>query len=311
MGKPLSRFLSHRNFMLHQIGQGIAISIAAQVLTTPLTLYYFHQFPGSFLLSNLVAVPLSSIILGGELLLCLLANLPYAGSWIGWMVEQLIKIMNSYVQGVEAIPGLLWKDLYWSFQETILLFLLSLFLLHWLQNCSAKARQFSLLIGALLLLLQATEQTNRQKQNRLVIYNNRSQTVMELMNSSSSTILVDTGIKTDSNLEKFILGPSHHFFRIKNSQAAKLPISFQYRGWRVVRPDKNYEATNQPADLLLITRSAPFNPGDWAKGDTIKLAVIDATCGWRTEERWRSILDSMKVPVHAVKWQGAFVHSFQ
>ena len=45
---------------LDKIWQATALSLAAQVATFGLGLYYFHQFPLSFLVSNLVAVPISS-----------------------------------------------------------------------------------------------------------------------------------------------------------------------------------------------------------------------------------------------------------
>ncbi len=49
----------------------ISVTISAQILTTPLILFYFKQFPLLFLFTNLVAVPLSGWILLGELLLCI------------------------------------------------------------------------------------------------------------------------------------------------------------------------------------------------------------------------------------------------
>ena len=58
-------------WLAEAIWQATALSLAAQVATFPLGLYYFHQFPLSFLVSNLVAVPLSSlaVIVGLGLLL--------------------------------------------------------------------------------------------------------------------------------------------------------------------------------------------------------------------------------------------------
>jgi competence protein ComEC len=47
-------------WFLDKVWQAVALSLAAQVATFALGLYYFHQFPFSFLFSNLVAVPISS-----------------------------------------------------------------------------------------------------------------------------------------------------------------------------------------------------------------------------------------------------------
>jgi competence protein ComEC len=40
-----------------------AVTISAQILTLPLVIYHFHQFPNYFILNNFIVVPLSSIIL--------------------------------------------------------------------------------------------------------------------------------------------------------------------------------------------------------------------------------------------------------
>ncbi len=47
------------------------MSVAATLFTLPVTLYYFHQFPLWFLLSNLVIIPLSTALMGAAFLLLL------------------------------------------------------------------------------------------------------------------------------------------------------------------------------------------------------------------------------------------------
>jgi len=41
----------------------MAVSLAAQILTLPLTMYYFGQFPLYFLLTNLIAIPVSFVVM--------------------------------------------------------------------------------------------------------------------------------------------------------------------------------------------------------------------------------------------------------
>ena len=47
------------------------MSVAATLFTLPVTLYYFHQFPLWFLLSNLIIIPLSTVLMGAAFLLLL------------------------------------------------------------------------------------------------------------------------------------------------------------------------------------------------------------------------------------------------
>lgn len=47
------------------------MSVAATLFTLPVTLYYFHQFPLWFMLSNLIIIPLSTVLMGAAFLLLL------------------------------------------------------------------------------------------------------------------------------------------------------------------------------------------------------------------------------------------------
>ncbi|WP_223651225.1 ComEC/Rec2 family competence protein [Hymenobacter psoromatis] len=118
-----------------------ALSLAAQVATFPLGLYYFHQFPLNFLLSNLIAVPISSlaVYVGVGLLLAkglvalpALALPPAAGAvldWlprgIGWVFEKLIWLFNEYIFLIgRVLPGAVVGGVHLSQVQTLLVFLI-------------------------------------------------------------------------------------------------------------------------------------------------------------------------------------------
>jgi len=55
--KPVYNLLFIPNKALDHCWKLISVTIAAQILTTPISIYYFHQFPIVFLITNLVAIP--------------------------------------------------------------------------------------------------------------------------------------------------------------------------------------------------------------------------------------------------------------
>lgn len=61
------------------------VSIAAQLSATPVSLYYFHQFPNYFILSNYIAIPLSSLAIYSGMLT--LITTP-----IIWLTHQLANV---------------------------------------------------------------------------------------------------------------------------------------------------------------------------------------------------------------------------
>lgn len=75
----------------------LAVSLAAQLGTAPLVAYYFGRFPLWFLLTNLVVVPLATLILFGTLFTLAVPALAGALLW-------LVGIMNTALAGLAALP---------------------------------------------------------------------------------------------------------------------------------------------------------------------------------------------------------------
>ena len=113
-----------------------ALSLAAQLATFPLGLYYFHQFPFNFLLSNLIAVPLSSlaVYVGVGLLLVkgvvalpalVLPGLDWLPRAVGSIFQGLIWLFNEYIFLVGRLwPGAVVGGIHLSQAQTLLIFLL-------------------------------------------------------------------------------------------------------------------------------------------------------------------------------------------
>ncbi|MDT8394308.1 MAG: ComEC/Rec2 family competence protein [Bacteroidales bacterium] len=81
-----------------------AVSIAAQLGTLPVIMYYFHQFPVYSLLTNLFVIPLSSLIIYAGLFLFLLPSLPYVTGAAATLLDSLILLMDYGISFIEALP---------------------------------------------------------------------------------------------------------------------------------------------------------------------------------------------------------------
>lgn len=119
--QPVYDWWQLQNKWLDKLWQSTAISIAAQVFTWPVCLYYFHQFPNFFLLANLIAVPLSTILLYGEILLICLPNI-----WLGKLLAGGIMAMNTCIQWLDKIPGAVTHNIGISLPQTVCLYAITL-----------------------------------------------------------------------------------------------------------------------------------------------------------------------------------------
>ncbi len=96
-----------RNKILFYLWEGTAIGFAAQVATTPLTLYYFHQFPNYFAVANLGLMGLSSIVLGAGIFILVTHKIPLLGKLNGLILLYAVHWMFRLIQWIETWPGAL------------------------------------------------------------------------------------------------------------------------------------------------------------------------------------------------------------
>lgn len=82
----------------------LIVSIAAQLGTLPITMYTFGQVSNYFLLTNLLVLPLATILVP-----CGLVSIALGGSWIGVWISKvtfaLAWLMNHTVGWIEGLPG--------------------------------------------------------------------------------------------------------------------------------------------------------------------------------------------------------------
>jgi competence protein ComEC len=143
--KPLFALLPLDNKILQVAWSNLAISIAAQLTTLPIILYYFHSSSSLSIIGNFLFVPISSLLLYALLVWMVLPNIEVfqigIAKGIGWYIKtmnQSIRVLFQYLQiedrhydlgiaGVLYYYFCLFVGLYWLLNKspkTMLLLLL-------------------------------------------------------------------------------------------------------------------------------------------------------------------------------------------
>ena len=82
-----------------------AVGLAAQLVTSPLTIYRFHQFSFAFLPSGWVAVPLGAAIQVLGMGVLVLGEVPFIGGALGYLLRQTIGLLLEALRVIDRIPG--------------------------------------------------------------------------------------------------------------------------------------------------------------------------------------------------------------
>lgn len=102
--KPIYRLLPVRNRLERYVWGLMSVSLAAQLGTAPLVMFYFSRFSTHFLLTNLVVIPLVTTVLYTAVLMLFLTPLPSVQLLVAEGVRFLLKALNGFVRWVEKLP---------------------------------------------------------------------------------------------------------------------------------------------------------------------------------------------------------------
>ena len=125
--KPIYKIMPERlrNFKIVRFLWGmVSISLAAQIGVAPLVMHTFGNFPVYFLATNIVVVPLATIIVYSTLLLFLASPIKPLQAAIAWFLFSAAKVMNGWVSTINSLPLAYINNINISSLQTILIYLL-------------------------------------------------------------------------------------------------------------------------------------------------------------------------------------------
>lgn len=261
-----------------------AVTLSAQILTLPLVVYHFHQFPNYFLLSNFIVVPLSSIILYGCLLILPFGSIAYLGKALSVATSYLITAMNWVIQKMNALPFATTSNLHIGTGEVILFFIIIISVTLFIQTQKNKWCY----TGLIALLLGCGMNSCKQIQGA-------GQTTLTVWFAPTTTkITLRYGLQKETSLP--ILNSAFVIGHTRFLSIAQMPSP------------KNNPLRAPKVDILLIS-NLPKSPIPLlAKQFKGALYVFDSSIPLWKMQAWKKEAEGLHLRHHFVSQQGAFVH---
>lgn len=128
----------------------VAVSVAAQIGTAPILMYVFHQLPVHFLLSNLLVIPIVTLLLYLAVLIFVCIPLPWLQQPVAWVADALLTLQNVIVGGIERLPFAVIDGIDICLAEVLLLYLI-IFLAVRAADWHAPQRVIRLLVAVVIL----------------------------------------------------------------------------------------------------------------------------------------------------------------
>ncbi|WP_407482674.1 ComEC/Rec2 family competence protein [Elizabethkingia meningoseptica] len=139
LNQPILNLLPKaRNTFQNFMWSVVSITLAAQIITLPLVLYYFHQFSLVSIISNLIIVPMSEIVIVFSLFMTLMLGGTGEIDWISFVYDFLIVNLLKLIHYFAEVNILFFEDIPMSLSEMLVLFVLIYLLRALLKERSLK-----------------------------------------------------------------------------------------------------------------------------------------------------------------------------
>lgn len=307
---------------LDKLWDMIALTLAAQILTLPVCLYYFHQFPVYFLPANMLAVPLSTVVLYGEIVLLALGGMPVLAESTGPVLHTTIQCMNNAISWIAHLPGALITGIRMDAGDLLCWYiwiagLLAWWLQHWRKGLLVALTGLALWsMGAMFSLI------NEQYQRKLVIYNISGHTVVNAISGKQAIVTGDRDVFLSDLLYKRYIQPAHDFYGVRQMRYAKGIDGDTLGGLHVLSIGRKrlviVDSTLPRIDLqkklrtdyLLLSHNPHVDIRQLEQMFDVGCYIFDASSRLRNIEQWKSDCYMLTLRFFSVPDQGAYVVNF-
>lgn len=200
--KPIVKWWFIDNKWLRKVWEGTAVGLAAQILTVPLTLHYFHQFPNYFVLTNIGLMLSTGIILGIGMFVFAFSWLKFLGKFSVYLLMLALYFSLLFVYWIDELPGsvALGFQLHWW----IILVAYILVIAIYLSKNSVMKIQIGLAISSFVLILVIVIQRFQSMNYNEICFFNHSRLTFTVKNKNRLFCFYD-GTKGDFEKVKRIV----------------------------------------------------------------------------------------------------------
>ncbi len=315
---PLRNGYFPKNKVSKFLWEIMCLSFSAQLLTFPIAIYYFHQFPLIFLLTNMVAIPLVTVIIYGEVFLIILSFIPGGSKFFGIIVDALIRFLNWFIDATSSISFVSITNIQISLLQCFLLLAIMLCMAAWFLAKQKLVAPLALILFLGFMFIAVFEKMQQLQQHKIMVYNSNTP-YLEIL-SGSNFYTKDSSTEKDSeNFVQYTVGPSHLYFGIKNSadenytwQSNSHYDFIHAHGTSLLRVRKAYKLkSTKPIviDYLIISDKWVKNIAELLTYITPRELIIDGNIPlWKIEDI-KSQLREVNLPIHYISTNGAKIIS--
>ena len=296
-----NKYVYFENKLLNFFTNIIKVSIAAQIGVFPLSLYYFHQFAGLFLLTNILILPLLGGILAIGIIVVLLSYKGWVTSGLIYCYDTILHLMNKIIAWVASVEHMVIRDVYF---DRIFLWLCYLCIIGGAIYLKIRKITFLYLSLFSLLLMQSYLFYLKYESihtEQLIVFQQYKKTIIASQVGKQATFYLSDTLEIPTKL-------------LQNFHTQQQLQEIHYESIRNIIPFKNdfltiidaplYLDRSFPTDYILLRNSPKIHLEKFLSTIQPKMLIADGSNRPFIVEKWKLTCQKLHIPFHYTKEDG-------
>ncbi len=314
--KPIVNLIYFKWIWLNKVWDMLAVTIAAQVMTFPVCIYYFHQFPNLFFITNLIAVPLSTIILFAEIFLVIFSWIPFAGIFLGRITGWLVWLMNCIIEACNNIPYSLLDNIYATPFTTWALYFFVISMCVWLIDKNKQYFKTAIISLLVFTAFHTYAKMQMLQQKKIIIYNVPQHQAIDFIYKGKYCFIGDTSLNANATLRNFHLKPGRIVQQAWSSGKTLTGLvgkrnEWSFFGKKMIVIDSSFSLPfiedKINIDILLISKNPPVKMAHLTNTLKPSIIVFDASNSLWKIDGWKKECERLALPCFSIPQEGAFI----
>lgn len=296
----LNKIYIFENKLIQWLWTSVLISTAATLFTLPISLYFFHQFPIWFALSNLIIIPISMMIMLGAAIFLIIYKIAFINHLVVYVINSATTIMISLAKitdnpdygFIDSIP----------FSEIDLVFM-SLSIIFCFIIISNKQYKHVLMLFLTIVFWLSTSiysNYNQQHQKELVVFHIKKKSVFAIR--IGQTVYANFNTIDNKEFQRYV---KPYLLTISNLNIISTQYNlFKYSNKTILNCNHpNYPIPNINPNYIVVSNDVPLNLTTNYK--TKPTIIADCSNSYSFVKHLKKQCALLEIPLYWVKENGA------
>ncbi len=291
----------------------LSVSIAAQILSFPISIYYFHQFPITFLISNLIgSVVVMVLVPLNFVFLCIAAVFPSLAIILGNTIHFFTHQFYLFVEGVSNLQVPWFSRLHIDGWEVLMIFFLiitTVYLIQTRQWKYYKMAMFSMLMLGSYALYSKYDMHARPK---IILHHLSQGTVIQYMDKSMARLYTSPEVTDFDWTNKVMPIQRAHYISEASIKTDTLTSDVNYtlnvanKRILILGKSTTYQ-DSESMDYIFLRHSVKTNLEDLYNRYMPQMIIADGSNKRYQIKAWKENAENSNIPFYATADSTAFI----